>query len=101
LPHHLAAALLQDLRPEEGHHCHWATLLDEELPARVQLLLQKEKCLLLLGILLLFLEKWVELHIGGGHGRRHGKVGKDEEGLLGGLLTRACLALMFVLYVCE
>jgi hypothetical protein len=41
---------------------------------------------LLLGILLLILKNGVELHIGGGHGRRHGKEGKDEEGLHAGFL---------------
>jgi hypothetical protein len=93
LPHHLAAALSQDLRPEEWHNCHRAALLHEELPARVQLLLQKleqrllqEKWLLLFGKFLLFLEKWVDLHGGGGHGCCHGKKGKDEQGLHGGFL---------------
>ena len=55
LLHHLAAALLQDLRPEERHLCHWAALLHEELPAWVQLLLQNLQQLLLL------LQQWLLL----------------------------------------
>ena len=48
--------------------------------------------------MLLILAARVKLHIGGGHGHRHGKEGKDEEGLHGGfVLTIACLALMFLL----
>jgi hypothetical protein len=40
----------------------------------------------------------LKLLIGGGNGYRHGKEGKDEEGLHGGFLfTSACEALMFVL----
>jgi hypothetical protein len=40
LSHHLAAALLQDPRPEERNYRQWFALLREELLALVQLLLQ-------------------------------------------------------------
>jgi hypothetical protein len=44
----------------------------------------------------------LKLLIGGGNGYRHGKEGKDEEGLHGGFVfTRACEALMFVLKSME